>query len=64
MKKDGRQTCIELAEKMNCNAAMVFRHHKPIGFAQKLSAMVHKGLSKPTEENACKLLLNNSADTE
>ena len=46
LKEDGRQTCRELAEKINCNFATISRHLQSMGFAQKLGAWVPHELTQ------------------
>lgn len=43
---------------------MIYCHFKSIGFAQKRGASVHASLSKATEKNASRLLLEISSNVE
>ena len=55
LKEDGRQTCRDLAEKMNSNAMTVSRHLESIGFTQKLGAWVPHELTEKNKENRFKI---------
>lgn len=60
LKEDGRKH----TRKVNINTMTTSCHLKLLDFTQKLGSWIHMGLSRPTEKNAFKLLLNISPDTE
>ena len=55
VKEDGRQTCRELAEKMNSSAMTISRHLESLGFVQKLGAWVPHALTENNKNKRLKI---------
>ena len=47
LKKDGFQTCRELAKKMNCDCATISRHFQSMGNPQKIIYTIQLVVTKP-----------------
>ena len=61
LKEDGRQTCRELGEKMNCDFATISRHLQSMGFTQKLGAWVPHELTQKQKDKRLSIAAQNHA---
>ncbi len=56
LRENGRQTCRELADKMNCSQNTVYNHLKSLGFKQKLGCWVPHELSEKDRKNRLQIV--------